>query len=84
MKTYPDGDIMKREGQAIKDRNSELALELGAAKDAIGIICPAFLHSFLDKEAMKPIILHPQLIADTRTVMQIISMVTPHLSLPKC
>jgi len=76
-------ELHERESQAIKDRNSELALELGDAKDAIGIICPAFMHSFLDKEAMKPIILHPQLIVDTRTVMQIISMVAPHLSLPK-
>lgn len=76
-------ELHEREGQAIKDRNSELALELGAAKDAIGIICPAFMHSFLDERATKPIILHPQLIADTRTVMEIISVVAPHLPLPK-
>ena len=76
-------ELHEREGQAIKDHNSELALELGAAKHAIGIICPAFMHSFLDKKAMKPIILHSQLIVDTRTVMEIISVAAPHLSLPK-
>jgi hypothetical protein len=74
-------ELHEREGQAIKDRNFELALELGAAKHAIGIICPAFMHSFLDKGAMKPIILHKQIIVDTRTVIEIISVVRPHLSL---
>lgn len=76
-------ELHEREGQAIKDRNFELALELGAAKDAIGIICPAFMHSFLDKEAIKPMILHSQVIVDARTIMEIISVVAPHLSLPK-
>jgi hypothetical protein len=76
-------ELHEREGQAFMDRNFELALELGAAKDAVGIICPAFLHSFLDKDAMKPMILHSQVIVDARTVMQIISRLTPHLPVAK-
>ena len=76
-------ELHEREGQAIKEGNFELAIELGAAKHAVGIICPAFMHSFLDKDAIKPITLHPQLAVDTRTVMQTISVLAPHLSLLK-
>lgn len=35
--------------------------------------------SFLDKEACGSMLLHPEIIADARTVMEIISVVRPHL-----
>jgi len=76
-------ELHVRSSQAMKDGNSELAIELELKKHKIGIICPVFMHSFLDRDAQKPILLHPQLIADCRTVIQIINMVRPHLALPK-
>lgn len=74
-------DLHAQEGQAIKANKLELALELNAAKHAIGISCPAFMHSFLDKDAAEPMLLHSQIITDTRTVMEIIHHVRPHLPL---
>ena len=76
-------ELEKRREQAIEDSDSELALQLEAAKYEVGIICPAFMHSFSDEDAIGPIVLHPQMIADARTVIEIIGVVVPYLSLPK-
>lgn len=42
----------------------------------IGSICAAFKHSFSDSDAAESICFHPQVIADTRTVMEILGKVT--------
>lgn len=76
-------DLHERAEQAKRERNFELALDLHAQKHDIGIIHPAFLHSFLDQKACGPMLLHPQVIVDTRTILEIIHMVRPHLALPK-
>jgi hypothetical protein len=38
------------------------------------------MHSFSDEAAMAPIILHPQVIVDARTVLQITQVVRPYLT----
>lgn len=75
-------DLHERAEQAMSEGNFELALELHAQKHQIGIIHPAFLHSFLDEKACDPMLLHPQVIVDTQTLLEIIRMVRPHLALP--
>ena len=56
------------------------ALALTEEQDACGSICMAFSQSFLDKDACAPALLHPQVLADARTVMEIITVLRPHLS----
>ncbi len=68
--------------KATEAGNFDHALELHAEQDELGEICLAIAHSFLDKQAKPPILLHSQLIADARTVLEIISKVQPHLALP--
>jgi len=63
----------------VKNRNFDRAQTLSEEQEALGSICPAFLHSFSDIDACAPVNFHPQVIADARTVMEIISMVRPHL-----
>lgn len=76
-------NLHERCEQAMKEGNFDKALELHAQKHNLGIIHPAFMHSFSDEEACTPMLLHPQLIVNTRTVLEIISKVCPHLALPK-
>jgi hypothetical protein len=76
-------DFHQRAEQAMREGNFELALELHEQKHDVGIIHPAFLHSFLDEKACGPMLLHPQVIVDTRTILEIIRTMRPHLALPK-
>lgn len=69
-------NLETRQEQAIKDKNSELALELEDAKNAIGISCPFF---YLDQSPYGQVLFHSQLIVDARTIMQIIDNIRPHL-----
>ena len=55
------------------------ALALTDEQDACGEICLAFSQSFLDTDACAPTILHAQAIVDARTVMEIITVMRPHL-----
>jgi hypothetical protein len=72
-------ELHEQSGQAFKDGNFDLAFALEEKKHQIGLICPAFMHSFLDKEAQKPMVLHPQLVADTNTLIEIIDVIGPYL-----
>jgi len=76
-------DIHQQAEQAMRKGNFDLALELDERKYAVGIIHPAILHSFLDEKACGPVLLHPQVIVDARTILEIIRMVRPHLALPE-
>jgi hypothetical protein len=58
------------------DQVQKLTDEQGALRS----VCLTFLHSFSDDQTCPPVYFHPQVIADARTVMEIISMVRPHLS----
>lgn len=64
---------------AAKAGNYNRAFKLTEEQEACGSICLAFSQSFSDKEACAPVILHAQIIVDARTVMQIITMMRPHL-----
>ncbi|MDO8358216.1 MAG: hypothetical protein Q7U76_17710 [Nitrospirota bacterium] len=48
-------------------------------QDAIRSVCLTFLHSFSDDRAFPPVYFHSQVIADARTVMEIIRVVRPCL-----
>lgn len=74
--------IAERITEATEAGDFDHALELQAEQDELGSICLAIAHSFLDKEAKPPVVLHSQLIVDARTVLEIISKVRPHLALP--
>jgi hypothetical protein len=74
-------DLHARAEQAMHEGNIEMALELHAQKHQIGIIHPAYLHSFLDEKACEPMVLHPQLIVDAKTVLEIISKMRPYFAL---
>jgi hypothetical protein len=75
--------LHERAEQAMRAGNVDQGLELHEQKYQIGIIHPAFLHSFLDEKACAPMLLHPQLIVDAKTILEIIGKVRPHLALPK-
>ena len=62
-----------------RNRNFDHARTLTDEQDAIGSICLTFLHSFSDDDACPPVYFHPQVIADARTVVEMINMVRPHL-----
>ena len=68
--------------EAVKHGNFDHAQTLTEEQDTIGAICPAFLHSFLDTTACSPVLMHPQIIVDAKTVMEIISKIRPHFALP--
>jgi hypothetical protein len=76
-------DLHEQAEQAMRERNFELALQLDERKYDVGIIHPGFLHSFLDQKACDPVLLHPQVIVDARTILEIIHIVCPHLVSPK-
>jgi hypothetical protein len=69
--------LQQQRNRALMEDNTELALNLQAKLHEIGIIHPAFMHSF--SGPMREIVLYPQIIADKRTVLKIISVVRPHL-----
>jgi hypothetical protein len=71
-------ELEARMVQAIEERNVDLAEKLFEEQNAIGSICGAFKHSLGDSEAM---LLHPQIIVDAKTVMQIVNTVHPHITL---
>ena len=76
-------DLHERAEEAMRKGEIKLALELHAQKHQIGIIHPAFLHSFLGERTGGPMLLHPQLIVDARTSLEIISIMRPCLALSK-
>ena len=65
--------------EATKNHDFDRVDKLNEEQDRIGAICPAFIHSSLDRGACPPVLFHPQVIADARTVMEIVSVVRPHL-----
>jgi hypothetical protein len=56
----------------LKKPNSDRAQTLRVEQDTLGSICPYFLHSFSDINAPSPVIIHPQVIVDAKTVMEIV------------
>ncbi len=49
--------------------------KLRKEQDSIGSVCGAFLHSYLDHDAAKPVKFHAQMLADSNTVVEIICVV---------
>jgi len=52
--------------------NFEMLETLEAEREQLGTACPAFVHSFSETE-FTPIYLHPQMIVDAKTVIEICS-----------
>lgn len=47
-------------------------------KDALGSAYPVFLHSLSDEEGLRPILLHPQIISDAKTILEFGPMFFQH------
>lgn len=65
--------------EALKVGSVDLVHELVEEQQAIGNVCGAFTHSFLENDCTHPIMLHSQLLADARTVMEMINVVRQYL-----
>ncbi|MGH7205476.1 MAG: hypothetical protein ACREI2_04625 [Nitrospiraceae bacterium] len=76
-KRYRELDAMISE--EVKNRNFDHVHKLTDEQDALRGVCLTFLHSFSDDDACPPVYFHPQVIADARTVMEIVGVVRPHL-----
>lgn len=65
--------------EKVAGRDFEGMQALMDEQDKVGSICAAFLHSFSDADACSAIALHPQVIVDAKTVMEITKAVCKHL-----
>lgn len=52
--------------------------EMIEEQDAIGSPCFAFLHSFSEDEALRPILIHPQMLSDASTVVEFGNLFLAH------
>lgn len=64
---------------AAKAGDFDRALALEEEQATCGEVCLAFSQTFLDDKACDPVLLHGQLIVDARTVLQLITVMRPHL-----
>ena len=71
---YRDYDSKISESMLVGD--FDRVNKLRKDRDAIGTVSGAFLHSYYDHDAAKPVMFHPQMLADSNTVMEIISVVS--------
>ena len=65
--------------EQMKKGDFERTEALMEEQEAIGSICAAFLHSSSDSDSSSPILFHPQVIVDGKTVMEIIGVVRRHM-----
>ena len=65
-RSYADGDICEE----LVNRAEQINLEL----ESIGSPCPTFLHSFTDDTGNIPVAIHPQLISDSRSVIEFLNL----------
>lgn len=56
--------------QCIGSRDFDRIDQIYVEQAALGVPCMAFLHSYSEDEALKPILLHPQLICDAMAVVE--------------
>ena len=73
------GELETEISAAMRQDDYNRVQTLTDEQDSIGGICPAFRQSFLDEDACSPMNLHSQIIADARTVMEIVNVLRPHL-----
>lgn len=52
--------------------------EMIAEQDALGRPCFAFLHSFAEDQALRPILIHPQMLSDASTVVEFGNLFLAH------
>jgi len=52
--------------------------EMIAEQDALGRPCFAFLHSFSEDQALRPILIHPQMLSDASTVIEFGNLFLAH------
>lgn len=63
--------------EALLGRNIEHAVELERRQRALGEFLPVFVHSYSPLEMAPPVYFHPQLIVDSKTVLEILGLVVP-------
>ena len=67
-------DLERQIWEQFKADNIPRSYELRKEQTALGKICAAFAHSHLDSDRSGPVVIHPQVISDTITVVQIINV----------
>lgn len=83
----PPYNVDPKDAQRYRDYDSKISVsrivgdyesanKLRKDQDSIGSVSGAFLHSYYDHDAAKPVMFHPQMLADSNTVMEIISVVS--------
>lgn len=71
-----DSEIWER----IRSHDFDLVERLTEEKEALGIVCAAFTHSYSDTDASRPVLLHAQIICDALTVEELLSKVSAHIT----
>lgn len=70
-------DLERQFNERMAQGDVDGAEEALRRQDDLGTLLPAFVHSFGGADATAPVFFHPQLIADSRTVLEIVRVVSP-------
>ncbi len=74
-------EIEALKNAALEERNYDKYFELDEQQDALGKFWPVMIHSY--SEGSRPVMFHPQIIADWRTVTQLIHRTLEELAPPQ-
>lgn len=72
-------DLDSQVVEAMKERDPDRMEALSAEKNAIGTISAMYLHAISDSEHSRPVFLHPQVVCDALTAIELIKQVRQHL-----
>ena len=51
---------------------------LFAEQQGLGVACPMFVHSFSEEDRGRPLVLHPQMLSDAKTVIEACTLFFAH------
>jgi hypothetical protein len=60
---------------AVRDHRFEEGERLQSERDALGMACAVFRHSFTDSDGERAVLLHPQMLADAATITELLEKV---------
>ena len=63
-------ELDRKEYECIAAQRWEEIEQIREEKRNLGTACPVFLHAFSGEENSRPVYLHPQLICDSRTILE--------------
>lgn len=70
-------ELERQANETVATRDLERLEAIIAEQRQIGTLLPVFVHSYYDEDATAPLPFHPQLIADSRTMLEITRLVSP-------